>query len=233
MHARILGPASVGVWAGPPPPAGGKVHNAGMTSLRDDVLAQWLATAARLVVEEGLEYGPAKQRAARQLGLPRRTAMPDNQALEAAVREHIAIFCPDTQARELAALREVALRWMDRLAEFHPLVGGAVWHGTATAHSDIYVSLFCEDTKTVEWRLIDRRVDYHPGATAGLRGEEIPVLTVRDRHPALAQPVLVHLLVHGRDDDRGALRPDAQGRPPRGDAAALRARMAEAGGEPA
>ncbi len=28
------------------------------------------AHAARLVVEEGLEYGPAKRRAARQLGLP-------------------------------------------------------------------------------------------------------------------------------------------------------------------
>jgi len=203
----------------------------GMTLLRDDAAGELLATAARLVVEEGLEYGPAKQRAVRQLGLARRVAMPDNWALEAAVREHIAIFCPETQARELAALREVALRWMDRLDEFRPLVGGAVWHGTATAHSDIYLPLFCDDTKVVEWRLLDRRVDYHPGSMTGLRGEAVEVLTLRDRHPALGQPVLVHLMVHGPDDDRGALRPDAQGRSPRGDAAALRARMAEAAAE--
>lgn len=199
-----------------------------MTLLRDDAVGELLATAARLVVEEGLEYGPAKQRAARQLGLARRAAMPDNLALEAAVREHIAIFCPEAQARELAALREVALRWMERLDEFRPLVGGAVWHGTATAHSDIYLQLFCDDTKAVEWRLLDRRVDYHPGSVAGLRGEEVEALTVQDRHPALGLPVLVHLMVHGRDDDRGALRPDALGRSPRGDAAALRARMADA-----
>ncbi len=32
------------------------------------------ATAARMVVEEGLEYGPAKRRAVKQLGLPQRTA---------------------------------------------------------------------------------------------------------------------------------------------------------------
>ena len=34
------------------------------------------ATAARLVVEEGLEDGPAKRRAVRQLGLSSRTALP-------------------------------------------------------------------------------------------------------------------------------------------------------------
>lgn len=201
-----------------------------MSWYRDDAADELLAVAARLVVEEGLEYGPAKQRAARQLGLGRRAALPDNLALEAAVCEHIAIFCPETQAQELAALRDVALRWMERLAEFRPLVGGAVWHGTATALSDIYLQLFCEDTKEVEWRLLDRRVDYHPGSVTGLRGEEVEALTVRDRHPALAQPVLVHLMVHGRDDERGALRPDALGRSPRGDAQALRERMTEAAG---
>ena len=40
------------------------------------------ATAARLVVEEGLEYGPAKTRAVRQLGLPARTRLPDNAVVE-------------------------------------------------------------------------------------------------------------------------------------------------------
>ena len=45
------------------------------------------ATAARLVVEEGLEYAAAKRRALKELGLPARTPLPDNDLLEEAVRE--------------------------------------------------------------------------------------------------------------------------------------------------
>ena len=72
-------------------------------------------TAARFVVEEGLEWGPAKRRAVRELGLPARTALPDNDQLEDAVREYLDLFCADTQPGELRALREHALTWMERL----------------------------------------------------------------------------------------------------------------------
>ena len=84
------------------------------------------ATAARMVVEEGLEFGPAKRRAIKQLGLPKNTSLPDNDLLEEAVREYIEIFCPETQAAELQALRELAQVWMTRLAEFRPHLGGSV-----------------------------------------------------------------------------------------------------------
>jgi len=94
------------------------------------------AAAARLVVEEGLEYGPAKRRALRDLGLPQRTALPNNDEVEAEVREYIALYCADTQPGELRALRELALQWMERMAPFRPHVGGAVWHGTATRLSE-------------------------------------------------------------------------------------------------
>jgi hypothetical protein len=63
------------------------------------------AVAAQLVVEEGLDYGAAKHRAAKALGLPARTALPDNDALEDAVVDYIATFCPESQAQELQALR--------------------------------------------------------------------------------------------------------------------------------
>jgi hypothetical protein len=114
-----------------------------MDTLKDEIAA----AAARMVVEEGLEYGAAKHRAVKQLGLPVRTALPDNVQIEAAVEEYIAIFCADTQPAELRALRDIALDWMRRLERFRPHVGGAVWHGTATRHSDIYLQLFCEDSK--------------------------------------------------------------------------------------
>lgn len=193
-----------------------------MDASRDDITHEIAAVAARLVVEEGLEYAAAKRRAVKQLGLPPRTPLPDNAVLEAAVREDIAVFCPDTQAAELQALRELALIWMDRLKDFRPHVGGTVWHGLATRHSDIYLQLFCDDPKAPEWALLDHRVDYHPGTVNGWRGEPVEALTLRTRCEALGQWVLVHLMVHGHDDLRGALKPDAQGRKPRGDAASLR-----------
>ena len=58
------------------------------------------AAAARLIVDEGMEYDQAKRRAARDFGP--RVELPDNATVEAAVREHIAIFCADTQPAELA-----------------------------------------------------------------------------------------------------------------------------------
>lgn len=192
---------------------------------RDDTLASVAATAARLVVEDGLEYQAAKQQAARQLGLGSRGPWPDNALMDAAVREHIAVFCPDTQAEELRALRELALVWMERLADFEPLLAGAVWLGTATRHSDIYLQLYCDDPKTAEFELLDRRVDYQPGTVTGWRGEPVEVLTVRSRCDDLNQWVLVHLMLYDRDDVRGALKPDAQGRVLRGGAQALRRLM--------
>lgn len=197
-----------------------------MDASRDDTSHEIAAVAARLVVEEGLEYAAAKRRAVKQLGLPARTPLPDNAALDAAVREDIAVFCPDTQAVELRALRELALLWMDRLQAFRPHLGGAVWHGTATRHSDIYLQLFCEDPKAPEWTLLDHRVDYHPGSVNGWRGEPVEALTLRVRSEALGQWVLLHLMVHDLDDQRGALKPDAQGRKPRGGAQALRRMLA-------
>ncbi len=183
--------------------------------------------AAALVVDEGLEYGPAKQRAAKSLGLPPRTPLPDNHLLEAAVREHIAIFHADTQPTELLALRECALVWMDRLAAYRPHVGGAVWHGTATRHSDVYLQLFCDDPKALEIELINQGVDYDATQVTGLHGNTVDALSLNSRCEPLQAWVGVHLLVNDADDVRGALRTDDQGRKPRGDAPALRRRMAE------
>lgn len=197
-----------------------------MDTFRDPASAELAQLAARLVVEDGMEYAGAKRRAVKQLGLPTRTALPDNAAIDAAVREHIALFCGDTQPAELAALRAVALTWMERLAAFRPHLGGAVWHGTATRHSDVYVQLFCDDPKEPEWALLDHRVNYRPGEVTGWRGEPVPALTLRERSDALAQWVLVHLMVYDLDDLRGALKADRQGRKPRGDTAAVRLLLA-------
>lgn len=195
----------------------------------DSVQSEIAATAARLVVEEGLEYGPAKRRAVKELRLPARAALPDNDSVEDAVREYISIFCADTQPAELAALRRLALTWMERLAEFRPYLAGAVWHGTATRLSDIYVQLFCDDPKSAEIKLIEHNVDYTPRTVAGFHGESVEALSLSSMCPDLGEPVGVHLLVYDHDDLRGALKPDAKGRTPRGDLGAVRALVKESG----
>lgn len=180
------------------------------------------ATAARMVVEDGLEYGPAKRRAIRHLGLPARTALPANDELELAVLDYIAIFCADTQPVELAALRLLALHWMERMAQFRPYLGSAVWRGTATRHSDIHVELFCDDPKSAEIFLIDHNIAYEARTVKGLRGGPVDTLSVHDFCPGLGGMVGVHLMVYDHDDLRGALRLDSSGHAPRGDLAAVR-----------
>lgn len=189
----------------------------------DTLKSEIAATAARMVVEEGLEYGPAKRRAVKQMGLPARTALPGNDEVEDAVIEYIALFCAETQPAELAALRRLALTWMERLAVFRPHLGGAVWHGTATRLSDIYIQLFCDDSKSAEIALIDHNVDYEPRTVSGFHGESVEALSLRSKCAELGEMIGVHLLVYDHDDLRGALRPDAKGRTPRGGLAAVRA----------
>jgi hypothetical protein len=185
-----------------------------------------LITAARLVVEEGLEYGAAKKRAIHQLGLPARTPLPDNDSLEDAVREYLEIFCADTQPAELAALRELALTWMERMAQFRPHLSGAVWRGTATRRSDIYIGLFCDDVKAAEITLLNHNVIYESREIKGWHGQLVPTLSIHSLCKALNETVGVHLLIYEHDDIRGALQPDAQGRKPRADLAALRQLLA-------
>lgn len=202
-----------------------------------DALLELAAAAARWVVDEGMEYAAAKRRAARDWG--RRVELPSNELVEDAVREHIALFCADTQPAELRALREVALAWMQRLGDYRPHLGGAVWRGTATRLSAVHLDLYADDAKATEIELINQGIDYDvqpqvPHAS----GEPRNVLRVASYSAKLKEPVTVFLSLHDHDDLRGALKPDARGRSWRGDEAGLRRLLAaeptaaESGGKP-
>ena len=178
------------------------------------------ATAARMIVEEGLEYGPAKHRAVKQLGLPKRSALPSNEEIEDEVRDYLALFCADTQPAELLALRELAAVWMERLAEFRPHLAGAVWRGTATRLNNVHLQLFCDDSKAAEIALINWNVDYDVAS----QGER-DVLLLAAPCKALGETVTLALTILDFDDLRGALKPDSRGRTERGDLAALKKLM--------
>ncbi len=198
-----------------------------MPTMQQELSQEIAAAAARLVVEEGLDYGAAKRRAVKELGAPARAALPDNDAVQEQVRAYLALFRADTQPAELLALRELALTWMQRLAEFRPHLTGAVWNGTATRLSDVYLQLFCDDPKSAEIALINQGVAFDARQVRGFRGEMVDALSFSVFCSGLGEHVGVHLMIHEHDDVRGALKPAADGRPARGDEQALRARMLE------
>jgi hypothetical protein len=181
------------------------------------------SAAARLIVEEGMGYGPAKRRAARDLGYHSRAAsLPGNDEVEDEVRAYLDLFEADTQPAELAELRRIAAQWMATLAPFRPHLSGAVWRGTATRRNSVHIDLYCDDSKAAELALIDRRIEYDTSSVERSRGgEPLSVLDVTTRSTVLQGFVHIALTVHDYDDLRGALRRDSRGRSARGDLAAL------------
>ncbi|HEX6721777.1 MAG TPA: hypothetical protein VF107_09430 [Burkholderiaceae bacterium] len=181
-----------------------------------DSIAQ---AAARLVVDDGLEYGAAKRKAARDLSRRhgRRSDLPSNEAVEDEVRDYLSLFQADTQPGELRVLRELALRWMERLQPFRPYLAGAAWRGTATRRSALQIELYCDDPKAAEIALLDQRVLFEPVG----QPDGPDVLRVDATCTELGTNVAIFLHVLDLDDLRGALKPDARGRTWRGDGPAL------------
>lgn len=196
-----------------------------MPSMNDEML-EIAAVAARLVVDEGLRFGPAKIHAVRQLGWPARTPLPSNEQLEDAVHEHLHLFHAETYAEHLRTLRLLALRWMQRLQAFEPYLMGAVWLGYASQLSDVDLDVYVDDPKAVEIELINQGLPYDVGQIDAGHREPVPVLHWVDRVPGWPHGVSVYLRVHDRGALRGALLPDGRGRPPRGNVQAVKALLA-------
>lgn len=168
-----------------------------------------------------MEYTQAKRKAARSVA--GRAGLPNNEMVEDEVRAYLALYCSETQPRELRALRRLALRWMLRLAKFRPHLGGAAWRGTATRLSCLHLDLYCDDPKAMGISLINLGIAYESSSLPGdHRREPISVLSFADDCVELGESVTLHLAVRDLDDLRGALKPDAHGRTWRGDAGALR-----------
>jgi hypothetical protein len=172
-----------------------------------DPLRQEIAiAAARLIADTGLDYGSAKRKAVQTLlddRSPPRGAMPDNAEIDAALREHLALFDDGHPAR-VERMRRVALALMQRLGEFQPHLTGAVWKGIVAEHAPIHLQLFHDDMKAVEIALLNDGLDFDVGEVAHFRGDggrpdvEALMLIWRD------EPVMLSL--YPQDDLRGALR---------------------------
>ena len=201
-------------------------------------------TAARMIAEDGADYATATRKAARQvLGTESRAPgewLPDNEQVETEVREYQALFQAESQPRVLALLRRIALLLMDGLAVHNPYLAGAVFNGTASAHSDIHLQVFCDSPKDVAIFLLNAGVDFDTTESAHFAGrDEVETLSflwrgqwpggldsrelARELRAETGTPVGVHIALYDMNDVRGARRADATGKTQRGDAAAVRA----------
>ena len=141
-------------------------------NLRDEIAA----AAARMIAEDGLDYAGAKRRAAREVlgdaDAPR-DCLPDNDQVQAAVREHQALFMSDTQPARLDALRRVARDVMRFLVDaglgLAPFVTGAIVNGTAGEHSDVHLQVFDDNAKDLEIHLLNAGIDFEVSETGGSR----------------------------------------------------------------
>lgn len=142
--------------------------------------AELVHAAARLIAEDGMEYGPAKRKAVRQLGLPESFPLPGNAEVEAAVRDYQAIYQEDEQVERIAAFRQAAVVLMHRLARFAPYLTGSVLDGTAGRHSRIDLLLFPDSAKEVEIYLLDQGIAFHHGNPKSERVEAVLVIDDED-----------------------------------------------------
>ena len=186
--------------------------------------------AARLMAQDGgLDYGTAKTKAARQAGLADANLLPDNQEIEAALREYQSLYQSEDQPAQLRRLREVAVKVMRDFAEFRPALVGAVLNGTASQHSDVNLHLYTDDEKALTMFLLNHRYRFEEGTRRVRRGEHtdfVPQIQIE------VDEVTVSLTVLTPDDERAGARGRADAEPQRARLPEVEALLRLSGDEP-
>lgn len=110
--------------------------------------------AARLMYEEGVkEYRDAKRKAARRFGPEKALSLGSHLPSNAEIHAEVALLISlegKAAPERLLRLRLAALRWLELLAPFQPLLVGSVLSGFVTERSDIDLHLFADSPEEVE-----------------------------------------------------------------------------------
>ena len=184
------------------------------------------AAAARLVAQDGADYGSAKRKAARQVvgDAPNPpNVLPDNDMIEEQVRQYNALFLANSQPARLFQLRMIALQVMEALQQFHPLLSGPVLNGTAGPHDEIYLQLFAESAKDIHIFLLNKNVVLDMSESPHFKGARYDAVETAS---FLWKNEGVHAAMYELDDMRGALKAKADGKVLRTDIAGLRSLLA-------
>jgi hypothetical protein len=133
--------------------------------------------AARLMYEDGVaEYRDAKRKAAKKFGSEKALSLgshlPANSEIHAELQRLIGIYDGKVLPERLLQLRITALRKMELLAPYHPLLVGSVLSGAVTERSDIDIHLFAESSEEVEEFLRREAIPFEQDVVTVRHGSE-------------------------------------------------------------
>ena len=166
--------------------------------------------AARLIAESGIEdYAQAKRKAARTLGLPESTQLPENSEVESELRNYQRLFQDSEHAAILDHLRRKACQIMQSMQPFNPYLAGSVLDGTAGCYSEIDIQLFTDSAKDVEIFLLNQDIAFKHKQPRSNRAEA--VLTIEE------EDSVTNLIIYPANEERvtyktrdGRVRPRAR-----------------------
>lgn len=157
------------------------------------------SAAARLIAEDGVsDFAFAKRKAARSLGLPETTALPDNAEVEAELRAYQRLFQDEEQSLRIDHLRRKAVEIMTIMQQFRPYLSGSVLDGSAGRYAEIDIQLFADSAKDVEIFLLNRQIDFEHSTPRSERAEA--VLTIH------AGDAVVNLVIYPPNEERVTLK---------------------------
>ncbi|MDR1064254.1 MAG: hypothetical protein LBL48_10070 [Azoarcus sp.] len=114
------------------------------------------ALAARMMAEDGIgDFGFAKRKAARRLGVGDSEDLPANAEIETELRLWQTLYQGKEHTERLAGMRRAAVGLMRLLAGFRPYLTGGALDGTAARYAEVEIDLFPESAKKVEIFLLD------------------------------------------------------------------------------
>ena len=117
--------------------------------------------AAQMMAEDGInDFGYAKKKAGKQLGVNEASVMPTNAEIEEEIRLYHEIYNADEQPLELTKLRQAALMTMQLFERFNPHLTGSVLDGSAGKFSQTNIHLFADSAKDVEIFLLNLQIPY-------------------------------------------------------------------------
>ncbi len=112
--------------------------------------------AARLLARLGLQdYGEAKRRAARTLGIDDPPSQPSDALVRERLLEYQRLFGGTDLAAQLRKRREAALQAMGRFAGFEPRLVGRVLDGSADERTPVQLHVFSAEPEAFARLLMD------------------------------------------------------------------------------
>jgi len=174
--------------------------------MNPEIKTEIAAAAARMIAQDGADYGSAKRKAARQIlgesqarDLP--DVLPDNEQIEEEVRLYHALYNADTHPAHLFRLRGQALQVMEMLEQYQPFLTGSVLSGSAGMHDDIHLQVFVDSAKEVEIYLLNKNLQIEISESPHFRGprfEDVETASFMWKNTG------VHVELYEQDDLRGA-----------------------------